>query len=194
MSAPLPPPVPDWAASTPEWSPPAAWAPPSTPPSPPPSPGAGAPAAAGRRPGAVVLAVVALLGVVAGSVAATLLVTAAFVGSAEDIGREVGDGIAASMSEAMARSMEDSSFSIDEEFGWGAGAPVAPEDIAEPVPPVPGPDPVLNAYAQGCFDGDYQACDNLFFESPPLSDYEEYGGTCAGRVKLMSVMACTDLD
>jgi hypothetical protein len=116
-----------------------------------------------------------------------------FVGSAEDIGREMGEGISAGISEGMARSMEDSSFSLDE-FGWGGGYPATPEDIAEPVPPVPGPDPVLNAYAQGCFEGDYQACDDLFFESPPLSDYEEYGGTCAGRVKQMEVMACTDLD
>lgn len=186
MSHPLPPPVPDWAGSTPEWSPPA-WAAPTPPATPP-------PARPGRRPGALVLAVVALLGVVAGSVAATLLVTAVFVGSAEDIGREIGDGISASISEGMAASMEGSMFSMDEEFAWGGGYPVAPEELAEPVPPVPGPDPVLNAYAQGCFEGDYQACDDLFYESPPLSDYEEYGGTCAGRVKQMDVMACTDLD
>ena len=191
MSQPLPPPVPDWAGSTPEWSPPASWAPPTTPPTQP----VAASVTSGRRPGALVLAVVALLGVVAGSVAATLLVTAVFVGSAQDIGREIGDGISESISEGMADSMGGSMFSMEEEFAWGGGGyPVPPEDLAEPVPPVPGPDPVLNAYAQGCFEGDYQACDDLFYESPPLSDYEEYGGTCAGRVKQMDVMACTDLD
>jgi hypothetical protein len=62
------------------------------------------------------------------------------------------------------------------------------------VAPVTGPDPVLDAYAQACFEGDYQACDDLFFESPPLSDYEEYGGSCGGRIKANSVMACSELD
>jgi hypothetical protein len=180
---PLPPQVPDWAESTPEWTPPAAWAPP-VPASPP------APAAPVRSRGPLSLAAVALVGVVAGSVAATLLVTAVFVGSAKDIGREMGQ----SMGEEMNRSMEDAYLSMEESFAWGGGMPVAPEDVAEPVPPVTGPDPVLNAYAQACFEGDYQSCDDLYFESPPLSDYEEYGSTCAGRVKIMSVMACTDLD
>jgi hypothetical protein len=57
-----------------------------------------------------------------------------------------------------------------------------------------GPDPVLDGYAQQCFAGDFQACDDLFFESPPLSAYEEYASTCGGRVKIYTVPYCTELD
>lgn len=185
MPTPMPPPVPDWAGSTPDWTPPATWAPAA-----PPVPAAAA--APVRQRGVLALAAVALLGVVAGAVAATLLVTAVFVGTAKEIGQEMGEGIGAGMADSMGGPPMDGVYAPD--FGWDAGPSVAPEDIGEPVPPVPGADPVLNTYAQGCFDGDYQACDDLYFESPPLSDYEEYGGTCGGRVKIMSVMACTDLD
>ena len=44
-----------------------------------------------------------------------------------------------------------------------------------------GDDPVLNQYAQSCYDGDMQACDDLYNESEVDSVYETYGGTCAGR-------------
>ncbi len=57
-----------------------------------------------------------------------------------------------------------------------------------------GPDPVLNAYAQECFEDDLQSCDDLYNESPPLSDYERYATTCGGRVKEYDVMNCTELD
>jgi hypothetical protein len=57
-----------------------------------------------------------------------------------------------------------------------------------------GPDPVLDAYAQGRFGGDLQACDDLFFESPPMSAYEEYAATCGIRVTQFAVMVCTDLE
>ncbi len=187
MSQPLPPPVPDWVASTPDWpgtpgwQSPSAWAPPGAPPV------AASVATSSRSKGPLVLGLVALAGVVAGAVGAALLVTAVFVGSAEDIGAGIGRGMVAGT--------EDMYASMDEEYyGWSAGPPLAPEDINDPVAPVPGPDPVLDAYAQACFVGDYQACDDLYYESAPLSDYEEYGGTCGGRVKFMAVMACTDLD
>ena len=39
----------------------------------------------------------------------------------------------------------------------------------------------LNQYAQSCYDGDMQACDDLYNESEVDSPYETYGGTCAGR-------------
>ncbi len=73
-----------------------------------------------------------------------------------------------------------------------------PIDRFEPVPPpVPGLDPALDAtlgqYAQRCFAEDLQACDDLFYESPPMSEYERYGATCGGRVKPFAVAACTDL-
>ena len=129
----------------------------------------------------------ALAGVTAGAVGGAFLVTAAFLGSAEDIGEGIGRGMAAAEEEFYASMSE-------EEFGWSAGPPLDAADIGEPVAPVTGPDPVLDAYAQGCFEGDYQACDDLFFESPPLSDYEQYGGSCGGRVKAYSVVACSELD
>lgn len=44
-----------------------------------------------------------------------------------------------------------------------------------------GDDPQLDGLAQDCFDGDFSACDQLFFESPVDSDYEAYGDSCGGR-------------
>jgi hypothetical protein len=186
VSQPLPPPVPDWAASTPDWpgtpgwGSPSAWSPPAAPPQ-------ASVAPAGRSKGPLVLGLVALAGVAAGAVGGAFLVTAVFLGSAEAIGEGIGRGMASAEEEFYASMSE-------EDFGWSAGPPLDPADITDPVPPVTGPDPVLDAYAQRCFEGDYQSCDDLFFESPPLSEYEEYGGTCGGRVKAYSLMACTDLD
>ena len=44
-----------------------------------------------------------------------------------------------------------------------------------------GDDPELDEYAEECYDGDMEACDDLYQESPRSSAYELYGGTCAGR-------------
>ena len=44
-----------------------------------------------------------------------------------------------------------------------------------------GDDPDLDEYAEECYDGDMEACDALYEESPRSSAYELYGGTCAGR-------------
>jgi len=44
-----------------------------------------------------------------------------------------------------------------------------------------GDEPELDEYAAECFDGDMEACDDLYWESPTDSAYELYGGTCAGR-------------
>jgi len=44
-----------------------------------------------------------------------------------------------------------------------------------------GTDATFDGYAQDCFDGDMQACDDLWEQSPVGSPYEAYGGTCAGR-------------
>jgi hypothetical protein len=44
-----------------------------------------------------------------------------------------------------------------------------------------GDDPEFDEYAEECHDGDMEACDDLFRQSPPDSAYELYGGTCAGR-------------
>ncbi len=53
---------------------------------------------------------------------------------------------------------------------------------------------VEHQYAADCFNGTFQACDDLLYESPPLSEYEDYAITCGGRVKQWDVMACTDLE
>ena len=73
--------------------------------------------------------------------------------------------------------------------------PSGPVEESPPqVPGVLGPDPVLDAYAQSCFQGALQACDDLYYYSSPLSAYEEYGGSCGGRVEAGAVPACTELD
>jgi hypothetical protein len=74
----------------------------------------------------------------------------------------------------------------------GPGGPVEQFPAVEPGDL--GPDPVLEAYAGSCFAGELQACDDLFYEAPPLSDYEEYGSTCGGRVKAYVAMSCTELE
>ena len=53
---------------------------------------------------------------------------------------------------------------------------------------------MLDQYAQQCFAGAFQSCDDLLYESPPLSEYERYAVTCGGRVKQYEVLACADLD
>ena len=39
----------------------------------------------------------------------------------------------------------------------------------------------LDALHDACADGDMEACDELYFESPVGSDEEEFGSTCGGR-------------
>jgi hypothetical protein len=57
-----------------------------------------------------------------------------------------------------------------------------------------GDDPVLDELAQSCYDGDMQACDDLYSQSEEDSAYELYGGTCAGRqeVSASDTVYCTD--
>jgi hypothetical protein len=126
---------------------------------------------------------VALAGVVAGAVGGAFLVTAVFLGSAEEMGEGIGRGMA-----------EEMYAPLPEESGWYGTAPLDPAEVGDPVAPVTGPDPVLDGYAQACFDGDHQSCDALFFESPPMSDYEDYGATCGGRLGPRQVWSCTELD
>ena len=56
-----------------------------------------------------------------------------------------------------------------------------------------GDDQVLNDFAQSCYDGDMQACDDLYDESDVDSPYEAYGLTCAGRQPITSsdTLFCT---
>ncbi|MFD1506173.1 hypothetical protein FE374_17795 [Georgenia yuyongxinii] len=44
-----------------------------------------------------------------------------------------------------------------------------------------GSDPALDAFWDGCTAGDGAACDDLFWQSPADSEYEEFGNTCGGR-------------
>jgi hypothetical protein len=156
-----------------------------------------------RWTGRLTLALAAGLGVLAGAVGAGFLVTALFISSAEDIGREIGeaiaptveDGIAEGVSDGMTQAMEDAMAFAEEGM---VGAPPGTAGPVEQFPPTApedlGPDDVLDAYAQSCFDGDLQACDDLYYEAPPMSDYETYGTTCGGRVKQYGVMSCTELE
>jgi hypothetical protein len=54
-----------------------------------------------------------------------------------------------------------------------------------------GADPVFDQYAQDCYDGAMDACDDLFLESAKDSLYEAYGDTCAGRQPLGGDVFCT---
>ena len=192
-------PAPQWTAPpAPSWTQP--WQPPAPPAGPVPSGPAVGPTRSGGRT-ALVLA--AVLGVLAGVVGGGFLVAMLFVGSAEDIGREIGsamapalrDGITEGLGEAMEQSMDDAMAFAEEGLGVegmeGATGPV--EEFPPVEPDDLGPDPVLDAYAQDCFAGDLQACDDLYYEAPPMSQYEAYGITCGGRVKEYAVMACTEL-
>lgn len=44
-----------------------------------------------------------------------------------------------------------------------------------------GSDPEFDALYDDCKDGDYAACDELFFSSPTGSEYEAFGDTCGER-------------
>jgi hypothetical protein len=65
-------------------------------------------------------------------------------------------------------------------------ATVDPEGLGE--------DPVMNRYARDCYDGDMEACDTLFRVSERDTEYETYGGTCAGRQAIddARTVYCTD--
>jgi hypothetical protein len=204
MSQPMPPadsvPAYSTARTDPAWTAPAApswtpgWAPPGQAPAP-----VAAPEPQRTAHGPLVLGGVALAGLLAGAVGSAFLVTAVFVGSAEDIGREIGTAMGSQMSEDLARTMADVTesllvdpYGVDEGAVPGAFGPV--EEFPPVAPEALGPDPVLNEYAQSCFEGDLQACDDLMYGSAPLSAYEDYAITCGGRVKVYAVLACTDLE
>lgn len=127
------------------------------------------------------------------------LVTGVFVASAEDMGREIGEQLAPELGDAItegsAQSMEDALAMAEEAVGgFGSGSVEPPDQFPPAVPEMLGSDPVLDGYAQSCFEGDLGACDHLYYESPPMSDHEEYAGTCGSRVKLYAVMECIELE
>jgi hypothetical protein len=72
-----------------------------------------------------------------------------------------------------------------ETFG-GCVTRYAGQTTAEDLPPGEPPgdlgnDPALDDLAQHCFEGDMDACDQLYIGSPSGSDYESYGAACGGR-------------
>lgn len=80
-------------------------------------------------------------------------------------------------------------------FGGGISMGSTAVEQSDPVEPgVLGDDPELDGYAADCFAGTLDACDQLFYESAPFSEYERYGSTCGGRVKPYTVAYCTDLE
>jgi hypothetical protein len=148
-----------------------------------------------------VLVLVAAVAALLGAVAAGVLVTAVLLGKTEDIGREIADaaapGIEDSVSDGVSKGMTDAMDGVTGllEEGTALDPSAGPVEQFPPTEPGDlGPDPVLDDYADSCFGGDLQACDDLYYEAPPLSDYEAYGWSCGGRVKAYSVPTCTELD
>jgi hypothetical protein len=69
-------------------------------------------------------------------------------------------------------------------------ATTAPDDGGdEGIPPgqdprnILGDDEALNTLANQCFEGDMDACDQLFSDTPVDSDLEAYAQTCGGRIE-----------
>jgi len=58
-------------------------------------------------------------------------------------------------------------------YGDATGSSSAPSNL--------GNDAQFDQMANWCADGDFQACDDLFWQSPLDSDYEEYGARCGNR-------------
>lgn len=110
----------------------------------------------------------------------------------------VGAAVERGVVDGTRQAMEDTMGEGMGAFPGDLGVPSGPVPAAEQFPPVPpedlGPDPVLDDYAQQCFAGALQACDDLLYESPPMSDYETYATTCGGRVKEYTVLTCTELE
>lgn len=82
-------------------------------------------------------------------------------------------------------SSEVSSGSPDDTTGSG-DIPAATEE-----PDGLGNDGELDDLAEDCFDGQMDACDDLYRDSDFGSDYERYGDTCAGRQEAGTSVLCT---
>ncbi|WP_409332464.1 hypothetical protein [Trujillonella humicola] len=180
------------------WPAPSEWTPAPAPAPVPASGGGPAPAAGGwrRRPVLTALAVAAVA--VLGTAAAAATATALVLWRADDVGERIGAGAGEALGRAQIEATErmyelDQEYFSEESYGWSAYGPGEVEQFP-PVPPGElGADPQLDRYAQECFDGDLDSCDDLYAESPPLSAYEEYASTCGGRVKTYSMPLCTEL-
>ena len=149
-----------------------------------PAPAVPAPAVPAGRPPWTVLAATGIG--VAGLVLAAVLGALVLTTAADDVGQAIGEGMARAVTEDLGGYYTDPYATGGTLGAVEQSDPVAPGDL--------GSDTVLDGYAQSCFDGDLQACDDLYLESEPLSAYEEYATTCGGRVKAYEVPFCTDLD
>ncbi len=66
----------------------------------------------------------------------------------------------------------------------GTLRPIAPEETsARRLPTKKGDDPNLDLLYDACERGSGQACDTLFDDAPPGSEYEEFAVTCGGRTR-----------
>ncbi|MGH9209966.1 MAG: hypothetical protein ACRD2C_04720 [Acidimicrobiales bacterium] len=83
------------------------------------------------------------------------------------------------------------------ELPTGPGAPDVPiEDAAADAGPPEAPptgDSQFDDLAQDCYQGDMQACDDLYLGTPVGSEYEAYGDTCGARISDSHGYYCTDL-
>ena len=75
-----------------------------------------------------------------------------------------------------------------EDFGGSCGNRGGSPGFCQPEAGAEGPteggfgsDRDLDLLWRECEEGSMFACDDLFFSSPPGSEYEEYGATCGGR-------------
>jgi hypothetical protein len=130
---------------------------------------------------------------VAGVIVLVAVAVALFLLLGEDDGSNTASGSSSTSSaeestSAAERSSSGSSRSTSESDEPADGASI-PE--ATVTPDGLGDDPVLDEYAQSCYDGDMEACDDLFKESELDSVYEAYGDTCAGRQPLDTDIFCT---
>lgn len=139
------------------------WAPPWPPTGPVPRPGP----PAGPPPRSRGLVVAATGGLLAGLLASGLVVVALFTASAEDIGEAIADRIGTAVEEGIIEGTRVATEEVLGELDAFEEDLLHPSGVPEQFPPVPpqeaGPDPVLDAYAQDCFTGDLQACEDLLF-------------------------------
>ncbi len=77
-----------------------------------------------------------------------------------------------------------SSLIVDEDERSGVDLPIQPLTGQGDAPAIVtvglDDDPELEALADGCTAGDFEACDQLYFQSPVGSEFESLGETCGG--------------
>jgi hypothetical protein len=82
----------------------------------------------------------------------------------------------------------DFSDDFSSDFSDDTGAAVAPADAI----PEYGSVGTLDDGADACYGGDYDACDQLYFNADPGSGYRDYGDSCGGRQPTGTGVLCTD--